>query len=143
MRSVKWYSNAVLQIRRQKAQTNKDIPAAAALVKRINAQNVFKKGVSKAEMKSFYPRGEKEAQQFAQEIESGELTGLRFTEDEGAGRHLGGASGTSKRAPPRLDVDEMRAARRRKLDPTAAAVKSQEVIVIDDAESQEVIFIDD
>ena len=148
MRTVKWYSNAVLQIRLRKARTNEDIPAAAALVKRINAQNVFKKGVSKAEMESFYPRGKKEAQQFAQEIESGELKGLRFTERElyvfqGAGRHLGGASGTSKRALPPLTKDEMRAARLRHLDPTAAAVESQEVIVIDDAESQEVIFIDD
>lgn len=138
MRTFKWYSNAVLQIRLQKAQTNKDIPAAAALVKRINAQNVFKKGVSTKDMKhmkAFYPRGEEQAQQFAQEIESGELKRLTFTKRESriyvfqdAGRHLGGASGTSTRAPPRLNDEEMRAARRRRFDPTAAAVKSQEVI---------------
>ena len=139
MRTVKWYSNAVLQIRRQKAQTNEDILAAAALVERINAQNVFKKGVEEDKMENFYPGGYEQAQQFAQKIESGELTRLRFTKHEsriyvfqGAGRHLGGASGTSTRAPPRLNDDEMRAARRRRFDPTAAAVKSQEVIVIDD-----------
>ncbi len=139
MRTVKWYSNAVLQIRRQKAQTNEDILAAAALVKRINAQNVFKKGVEKDEMENIYPGGYEQAQQFAQKIESGEVKRLRFTKHEsriyvfqGAGRHLGGASGTSTRAPPRLNDDEMRAARRRRFDPTAAAVKSQEVIVIDD-----------
>ena len=90
-------------------------------------------------MENFYPGGYEQAQQFAQKIESGELTRLRFTKHEsriyvfqGAGRHLGGASGTSTRAPPRLNDDEMRAARRRRFDPTAAAVKSQEVIVIDD-----------
>ena len=139
MRAVKWYSNAVLQIRLQKAQTNEDFPVAAALVERINAQNVFKKGVTKEDMEYYFPGGKEQAQQFAQEIESGELTRLRFTKHEsriyifqGAGQHLGGASGTSTRAPPRLNDDEIRAARRRRFDPTAPAIKSQEVITIDD-----------
>jgi hypothetical protein len=146
MRTVKWYSDAVLQIRLRKAQTNEDFPAAAALVERIDAQNVFKKGVTKKGMQRYYPGGKEQAQQFAQEIESGELTRLRFTDRElrgggefqGAGQHLGGASGTSTRAPSRkrsltqAEIREVREARIRRLEPTAPAIESQGVIVIDD-----------
>jgi hypothetical protein len=146
MRTVKWYSDAVLQNRLRKAQTNEDFPAAAALVERIDAQNVFKKGVTKKGMQRYYPGGKEQAQQFAQEIESGELTRLRFTDRElrgggefqGAGQHLGGASGTSTRAPSRkrslnqAEIREVREARIRRLEPTAPAIESQEVIVIDD-----------
>ena len=146
MRTVKWYSDAVLQIRLRKAQTNEDFPAAAALVERIDAQNVFKKGVTKKDMQSFFPGGKEQAQQFAQNIESSELTRLRFTDHElrgggefqGAGQHLGGASGTSTRAPSRkrsltqAEIREVREARIRRLEPTAPAIESQGVIVIDD-----------
>ena len=146
MRTVKWYSDAVLQIRLRKAQTNEDFPAVAALVERIDAQNVFKKGVAKEDMQSFFPDGKEQARQFAQKIESGESTRLRFTDHElrgggefqGAGQHLGGASGTSTRAPSRkrslnqAEIREVREARIRRLEPTAPAIESQEVIVIDD-----------
>lgn len=146
MRTVKWYSDAVLQIRLRKAQTNEDFPAVAALVERIDAQNVFKKGVAKKDMQSFFPDGQEQARQFAQKIESGESTRLRFTDHElrgggefqGAGQHLGGASGTSTRAPSRkrslnqAEIREVREARIRRLEPTAPAIESQEVIVIDD-----------
>ena len=146
MRTVKWYSDAVLQIRLRKAQTNEDFPAVAALVERIDAQNVFQKGVEKKKMQSFFPGGKEQARQFAQQIESGESTHLRFTDHElrgggefqGAGQHLGGASGTSTRAPSRkrslnqAEIREVREARIRRLEPTAPAIESQEVIVIDD-----------
>ena len=155
LRTAKWYSDAVLQLRLQNAQTNEDDPAVAQLIKRIKAQRKFK--TIEGALRCWFPRGKKYqdnlAQEFAKEIEGSELTSLKFTPQElrgggefqGAGQHLGGASGTSMSAPSgkrTIDLDEMRKARVRRFAATAPATESQEVIIIDKA-TEEVITIDD